>query len=54
MSDFQVRPFAFMRLTHDALRAGFATLQSLAEAGDLDAVAREWEEIFEYAGYYRE
>lgn len=40
MSEFVVRPFAFMRLTHDALRVGFAELGGAIESGDL-AGARE-------------
>ncbi len=38
MSEFTVRPFAFMRLTHEALRAGLAGLVESAEAGDLAGV----------------
>ena len=36
MSEFTVRPFALMRLTHEALRAGFAALFS-AEGIAVDA-----------------
>jgi hypothetical protein len=39
MSDFVIRPFAFMRLTHEALRAGFSAIQVAAAAGDLAAAA---------------
>lgn len=42
MSEFVVRPFAFMRLTHDALRGGFASLRAAANAGDIGAAASEW------------
>ncbi|TNF37596.1 MAG: hypothetical protein EP329_02735 [Deltaproteobacteria bacterium] len=38
MPEFTVHPFAFMRLTHDALRAGFAKLRAAADAGDLAAL----------------
>jgi len=40
---FTVRPFAFMRLTHEALRAGFARLVAHAESGDLPAVQQEYD-----------
>ena len=42
MSAFTPRPFAFMRMTHEALRAGFATLATAAEAGELDTVRDEY------------
>lgn len=42
MSDFVVRPFAFMRLTHDALRSGFAAVHAAANAGDLEIAAAQW------------
>lgn len=42
MSEFNVRPFAFMRLTHEALRAGLSTLLRHAGAGDLEAVRGEY------------
>lgn len=42
MSDFVVRPFAFMRLTHDALRSGFAAVRAAANAGDLETAAAQW------------
>lgn len=42
MSEFMVRPFAFMRLTHEALRAGFAQLREASGAGDLGAARQAW------------
>ena len=36
MTEFVVRPFAFMRLTHEALRAGFQSISEAARDGDLD------------------
>ncbi len=41
MTDFTVRPFAFMRLTHDALRAGFAEVRAAIAAGSAPAEVRE-------------
>lgn len=42
MSQFNVRPFAFMRLTHEALREGILALQAHADDGDLAAVNDEY------------
>ncbi len=45
MNDFVVRPFAFMRLTHEALRAGFSDVQTAAAAGDIDAARTEFDAL---------
>lgn len=42
MSEFVPRPFAFMRLTHEALRVGFAELGGCAERGDIEGAAAVW------------
>jgi len=42
---FTVRPFAFMRLTHEALRTGFARLVQLAGVDDVEAVELEYSEL---------
>lgn len=42
MSESTPRPFAFMRLTHEALREGFAAMSRLAAEGDVDGVHREY------------
>jgi len=42
MPDFTTRPFAFMRLTHEALRSGFVELKDASTARDLDRAREAW------------
>lgn len=45
MSEPDVRPFAFMRLTHEALRSGFTALREAAAAGDLTVARSSFEAL---------
>jgi iron-sulfur cluster repair protein YtfE (RIC family) len=45
MPDFDVRPFAFMRLTHEALRDGFGRLDAAIAAGDLAGARQEYQAL---------
>ncbi|MCA9557004.1 MAG: hemerythrin domain-containing protein, partial [Myxococcales bacterium] len=45
-TDFTVRPFAFMRLTHEALRAGFADIRAAVHEGaSVDAVRARYVDL---------
>jgi iron-sulfur cluster repair protein YtfE (RIC family) len=54
MSEFVVRPFAFMRLTHEALRDGFAQLKSAADDGDFDRAASSFTELLDVIDLHKE
>lgn len=45
MSEFVPRPFAFMRLTHEALRVGFSELGECADRGDMEGAAAVWSDL---------
>lgn len=54
MSEFVVRPFAFMRLTHEALRDGFSQLSAAAAAGDFDRAASSFTELLDVIDLHKE